>query len=143
MQMRRLWESLSRRLRSRVGSFVRPGHDARDVGEGVDSRPDVSSVSRRTDDRESDRDLLSSAAAHEDALVRYVVDNFPLDNVTWQSYYLSVAGVGLAFLLANLLHVQPVSGFDTVLPIIVLMGLLAAGGVYQIYTRVVFFAPPP
>jgi hypothetical protein len=100
-------------------------------------------VSRRTDDRESDRDLLSSAAAHEDALVRYVVDNFPLDNVTWQSYYLSVAGVGLAFLLANLLHVQPVSGFDTVLPIIVLMGLLAAGGVYQIYTRVVFFAPPP
>lgn len=153
MQMGRLWDRVTRCVCARVESDESPrgatrGADADGPHSASDSRrsrlASLVGCSRLESDASpagSSRSL--SNASREGAVVRFVVDNFPVENVTWQSYYLSVAGVGLAFFLAQRLHVALVNGLDPIVPSIALMALLAFGGAYQLYTRVVFFAPPP
>lgn len=135
MYLRRLLDRVTRRLCPHVRSGVCPS-----VGD--ESRAS-SALGQPDDDSAAGSDPFPPAASREDAILRFVVDSFPLDNVTWQSYYLSVAGVGLAFFIAQFLHVGVVSALDPVLPTIALMGLLSLGGLYQLYTRVVYVAPPP
>lgn len=147
MQMRRLWELVTRRLCTYVESDDPNAYDPRDATDGTDrvsgASPSPFALGCRNAESNGRSDAALPTGSHEDALLRFVVDTFPLDNVTWQTYYLSVAGVGLAFFLAQLLHVGVVSRLDPVLPTIALMGLLSLGGLYQLYTRVVYVAPPP
>ncbi|MFB6154415.1 MAG: hypothetical protein ABEJ22_00855 [Haloferacaceae archaeon] len=149
MQMGRLWDRVTRCVCTRVESDE-PSRG--EIGDADGSSPDTrrSRLASLVGCPRPEPDASStgpsgslSNVSHEDAVVRFVVDNFPVENVTWQSYYLAVAGVGLAFFLAQRLHVALVNGLDPIVPSIALMALLAFGGAYQLYTREVFFAPPP
>lgn len=82
-------------------------------------------------------------AGRDGALLQVVVDSFPLRDVSWQQYYLSVSSVGLTYYVGQYLGIRPVSGLDSILPVLALFLMLVLGGVYQLYTRVVLLLPAP
>jgi hypothetical protein len=71
----------------------------------------------------------------EDGSLRLAVDSFPIEGVTWNSYYLSTAGVGVVFVLANLLGAPYIRNLNVLLPIFVVFTLLVCGALYQLHTR--------
>ncbi|WP_224338488.1 hypothetical protein [Haloprofundus halobius] len=70
-----------------------------------------------------------------DGSLRLSVDSFPVEGVSWNSYYLSTASVGVVFVLGKLLGVPYVRTLDVLLPIFVVFTLLVCGALYQLHTR--------
>ncbi|KTG07813.1 hypothetical protein AUR64_01935 [Haloprofundus marisrubri] len=70
-----------------------------------------------------------------DGSLRLSIDSFPIEGMSWNSYYLSTASVGVAFLLGNLLGVPYIRSLNALLPIFVVFSLLVCGALYQLHTR--------
>ncbi|WP_224271119.1 hypothetical protein [Haloprofundus salinisoli] len=70
-----------------------------------------------------------------DGSLRLSIDSFPIEGVSWNSYYLSTAGVGVVFLLGNLLGAPYIRTLNVLLPIFVVFTLLVCGALYQLHTR--------
>ncbi|WP_117595700.1 MULTISPECIES: hypothetical protein [Haloprofundus] len=70
-----------------------------------------------------------------DGSLRLSIDSFPIEGVSWNSYYLSTASVGVLFLLGKLLGAPYIRTFNALLPIVVVFTLLVCGALYQLHTR--------
>lgn len=82
-----------------------------------------------------DKEAVTERNGASDGSLRLSVDSFPVDGVSWNSYYLSTASVGVLFVSGKLLGVPYLSRLNVLLPIFVVFALLVCGALYQLYTR--------